>query len=236
MSTNDTKGIAIYRLLILFISFVYVTLITVSVFYTLLDAKYKTQIDNQTNQLSIDNKALADLSNENANFNSLFQTIKVDYNNIYSKNSDLAVQLHSYTQKYAALNSKLTSCLDDIKAANIDTGRLKDVTANLQIFKDIIAPYLVLEPVWVGSGVGTSTFNGNLMIILYENTKSDKSCHDSSSICYLIEKGYKKKLCLDKRKPVVFSYQRNQYLFDLVRAQQTPDGSHRYCISILKKW
>jgi hypothetical protein len=236
MSIKATQGTATYRLIILFISFIYVTVLSIAVFYTLLETKYKTQINNQKSQLLMEYNKIATLSNNKVEFNLLMDQIRNDYKHIASKNSSLGLELNLCMHRNARLTSQLQSTSDALNAANTDIIRLKIVNSDLQILNDIMTPYMVLKPTWVDSGAGISAFNGNLMIIIYENSKDDKSCRDSSSICYLIEKKYKKKLCLDTRKPVVFNYQRNQYLFDLVDSQQVPDGGHRYRISIFRKW
>ncbi len=236
MSVPDAKGASTHRVIVLFISFIYITVLSVSVFYTLLDTRYKSQIYNQNKQIIEDHKRIAILTNKNANLYISIKTSQCDQNAIYSKYNDLVSKLHSCTATNADITAQLTSVLDNLKSAHANTIKLKDVISNLQTFKSIVAPYVVLAPTWVGSGVGTPAFDGNLMIIIYEKSQNDKSCKESSIIGYLIENTHKQKLCLKTRQPGTFKYQRNEYLLDLLDSQETPDKSRRYCISILKKF
>ena len=146
----------------------------------------------------------------------------------------------------------MTSALKDLEVARGDTLRLRDeldsklseiealkvdqqtLVQKYNGFKEMMAPYLILEPTLVGSDETTMAFHGNLGIVLYEASDTSMCHKDSVAVCYLISGMDKKKLCLRTGKPESFKYQGKKYLFNLLESKES-EGAHHYLISIIKE-
>jgi hypothetical protein len=101
--------------------------------------------------------------------------------------------------------------------------------------KEMLAPYLILEPTLVGLGEAAKAFDGNLMIVLYEASDMDKCQQGSTAFTYLISGKDKTKLCLRTGKPESFKYRGEKSLFNLLESKKSK-GAHPYLFSILKEW
>ena len=222
MPIHDMKGAVSFYLIIFIVCFVFLAVLSAS--SIIFNGIYKKQIYEKDKQLSIAHNNITTLSQKNIELNTSLQKLTSHYVILKSQNEDLASELNSSQLRNTKLDSKLTSALDDLKLSKADAIKAKGVTEELLIFKDIIAPYVVLEPTWVRSGVGTSAFNGNITIVFYENSQNHKCVDTSSSICYFIEKKHKRILCLEARKPDIFTYHHNQYLLNLLQLA----GKHRW--------
>ena len=126
---------------------------------------------------------------------------------------------------------ELDAKLSEIEALNVDQQTLEQ---KYNSFKEMLAPFLILEPTLVGSGETTMAFDGNLGIVLYEASDTSKCHKDSVAVSYLINGTDKKKLCLRTGKPASFKYQGKKYLLNLLESKESK-GTHHYCISILKE-
>ena len=180
------------------------------------------------------------------------QKLENEYSNLESQHKDLASRLDTAEQKNTQTASELASALKDLEAARVDASKLRGeldaklseiealnadrqtLEQNYHDFKEMFAPYLVLEPTWVGSGETTLAFGENLILLLYEASDTSKCPKDSAAVSYLISCKDMKQLCLRTGKPESFKYQGEKYLFNLLESKES-EGAHRYLISILKE-
>ncbi|MGO9373835.1 MAG: hypothetical protein ACLQBD_17235 [Syntrophobacteraceae bacterium] len=192
------------------------------------------------------------MSDKNIALENSLQKLENEHSNLESQYKDLASGLDTAERENAQTASELTSALRDLEAARVDVLKLRGeldakfseieaLNADQQTleqkyngFKELLAPYLVLEQTLVGSGETTMAFDGNLGIILYEASETSKCHKDSAAVCYLISGTNKEKLCLRTGKPESFKYQGKKYLFNLLESKES-EGAHHYCISILKE-
>ena len=192
------------------------------------------------------------MSDKNIALENSLQKLENEYSNLESQYKDLASGLDTAEQRNTQTASELASALKDLEAARGDALKLRDeLDAKLSEiealnvdqqtleqkyngFKEMLAPYLILEPTLVGSGETTMAFDGNLGIVLYEASETSKCYKDSAAVCYLISGTDKKKLCLRTGKPESFKYQGKKYLFNLLELKES-EGAHHYLISILKE-
>ena len=116
---------------------------------------------------------------------------------------------------------ELDAKLSEIEALNVDQQTLEQ---KYNSFKEMLAPFLILEPTLVGSGETTMAFDGNLGIVLYEASDTSKCHKDSVAVSYLINGTDKKKLCLRTGKPESFKYQGKKYLLNLLESKKARDA------------
>jgi len=240
------------RPITLLVCFVCLVGLSASATYLIDHAKYKKQSDDKYQEILAvqqDNKSLSD---KNIELQNSLQKLENEYNNLESQYRDLASRLDIAEQKNTQTASESASAWKDLETARVDAlrlrGELDDKLSEIEAlnadrqaleqkcngFKEMLAPYLILEPTWVGSGETTTAFDGNLISVLYEVSDTSKCPKDSAAVGYLISGTDKKKLCLRTGKPESFKYKGNTYLFNLLESKQS-EGAHRYCISILKE-
>ena len=138
--------------------------------------------------------------------------------------ADQDIELRNSLQKLEDQYSKLDTKLSELEALNADRQTLEQKNNG---FKEM----LVLKPTWVSSGDTTLAFDGNLRIVLYKASDKDECQKDSAAVSYLTSDTGKEKLCLRIGKPENFTYQGQNYLFNLsgIAAQASV---YRYYISI----
>ena len=190
-------------------------------------AKYKKQSDNKDQEILNFQKNNKSLSDANIELQNSLQKLKNEYSKLESPHKDLEAARDDALK----LRDELDAKSSEIQALNVDQQTLEQKYNGL---KEMLAPYLILEPTLVGSGETTMVFDGNLGIVLYEAADTNKCYEDSAAVCYLINGPDKKKLCLQTGKPESFKYQSKRYLFNLLESKGS-EGAHRYLISILKE-
>ncbi len=240
------------RPITLLLCFLCLIALSVSATYFVGHAKHKKQTNDEGEEVQTVQKNNKSLSDKNAALEDSLQKLENERGNMESQNKDLSSRLDAVEQKDTQTASELASALKDLATARDDAlkvrgeldTRLSEIEAlntNRQTleqkyngFKEMLAPYLILEPTPVGSGETVEAFDGNLGIVLYE--VPDKSrCHkDSAAVGYLISGTDKKELCLRTGKPESFKYQGKRYLFNLLESKEG-EGAHHYLISILKE-
>ncbi len=205
-------------------------------------AKYKKQSDNKDQEILNIRKNNKSLSDANIELQNSLQKLKNEYSKLETphKGLDTAEEKNMQTPPKhleaarvddLKLRGELDAKLSEIEALNIDKQTLEQ---KYNGFKEMLAPYLVLEPTLVGSDETIMAFDGKLGIVLYEASETGKCHKDSAAVCYLIDGTYKKELCLRTSKPESFKYQGKKYLFNLLESKESA-GTHHYLISILKE-
>ncbi len=223
--------------------------LSVSATYLIDHAKYEKQSDNKAQEILAvqeDKKSLS-VALQNS-----LQKLENEYSNLQSQYKDLASKIDTAEQKNTQTALELASALKDLEAARVDAlklrGELKAKLSEIEAlnvdqqtleqkyngFKEMLAPYLILEPTLVGSGETTMAFDGNLILVLYEVSDTSKCRKDSAAVSYLISGTDKKKLCLRTGKPESFKYQGKKYLFNLLESKES-EGARHYLISIIKE-
>ncbi len=249
---EKTRRTVRMRPITLLVCFVCLIGLSVSATYLIHHAKYKKQSDNKDLEILAVQKNNKSLSDENIELQNSLQKLKNEYSNQESQYKDLASRLDTAEQKNTQTASELASTSKDLEAARVDVlklrGKLDAKLSEIEAlnvdrqtleqkyngFKEMLAPYLILEPTLVDSGETTMAFDGNLLIVLYEASDKDKCQKGSAAFIYLISGKDKIKLCLRTGKPERFKYQGKKYLFNLLESKESK-GAHRYCISILKE-
>jgi len=236
----------------LLVCFACLIALSVSATYLVDHAKYKKQSGNEDEESLAINKDNKSLSDKNIALENSLQKLENEHSNLESQYEDLESRLNAAEQKDTQTASELASALKDLGAARANALKLRDeldarlseveaLNANRQTleqkyngFKEMLAPYLILEPTLVSSGETTMALEGNLVLVLSEASEKDKCSEDSAAISYLVSGADKKKLCLRTGKPESFKYQGKKYLFNLLEAKES-EGAHHYLISILKE-
>jgi len=226
--------------------------LSVSATYLIDHAKYKKQSDNEHAEILVIQKNNKSLSDKNIALENSLQKLENEHSNLESQYKDLASGLDTAERENAQTASELTSALKDLEAARVDVLKLRGeldakfseiealnvdqrtLEQKYNGFKEMLAPYLILEPTLVRSGETPMALGGNLGIVLYEASDTSKCYKDSAAVCYLISGTDKKELCLRTGKPESFKYQGKKYLFNLLESKES-EGAHHYCISILKE-
>jgi hypothetical protein len=234
----------------LLVCFVCLIGLSVSATYLIDHARYEKQSGNKAQEILAvqENKKSLSIALENA-----LQKLENEYSNLESQYKDLASKLDTAEQKNTLTASELASALKDLEAARVDALKLKgELDAKLPEIealnvdrqtleqkyngsKEMLAPYLILEPTLVGLGEAAKAFDGNLMIVLYEASDMDKCQQGSTAFTYLISGKDKTKLCLRTGKPESFKYRGEKSLFNLLESKKSK-GAHPYLFSILKEW
>ena len=182
MLIEETKKTLSMRPITLLVCFVCLIGLSASVTYLIVHAKYQLQLDNKNQEVQTIQKNNKDLTDQN-------------------------IELRNSLQKLEDENSKLDAKLSEIEALNVVQQTLEQ---KYNGFKEMLAPYLILEPTLVGSGETTMAIDGNLGIVLYEASDTSNCHKDSVAVSYLINGTDKKKLCLRTGKPEGFKYQRKK--------------------------
>ena len=226
--------------------------LSISATYLIDHARFKKQSENEDEKILVMQKNYESLSAKNIALENSLKKLENEHSNLESQYKDLASGLDTAERKNEQTASELASALKDLESARGDTLKLRDeldaklseiesLNADVQAleqkhngFKELLGPYLVLEPTLVGSGETTLAFDGNLGIVLYEASEASKCHKDSTAVCYLISGTNKEKLCLRTGKPESFKYQGKKYLFNLLESRES-EGAHHYFISILKE-
>ncbi len=252
MKGEKTKRTVGMHPVILLVCIVCLIGLSVLATYLIMGVKYQSQKDNNDQEILTvrkDYKALADRDIELRNS---LQKLENEYSKLEAQYKDLASRFDSVEQKNIQTTSQLAAASKDLETAKADALRLtgeldaklseiEALNANREAleqkyvgFKEMLAPDLILEPTWVGSGETTSAFDGNLLIVLYEATNTSKCYKDSTAVSYLISGVTKMKLCLRTGKPESFKYRGKKYLLNLIESSGSDEAQH-YCISILKE-
>ncbi len=249
---EKTRRTVRMRPITLLVYFVCLIGLSVSATYLIDHAKYKKQSGNQDEEILAIRKDYKSLSDKNIALENSLQKLEKEHSNLESRYKDLASGLDTAEQKNTRAASELASTLKDLEAARADVLRLRGeldaklseieaLNADQQTleqryngFKEMLAPYLMLEPTLVGSGETTMAFDGNLGIVLYEASDTSKCHKDSVAVCYLISGTDKEKLCLRTGKPESFKYRGKKYQLNLLESKES-EGAHHYLISILKE-
>lgn len=208
--------------------------------YLILDSRYKKQANIENQKILLDNKNIknhiANLSDTNAKLKTSLIQLHREYNNLGGLNKTLISMLHSAEQDDTQTGVKLKSALENLETAKADAlKREGELSAKLQTFKDVLAPYLILEPTWSSSGQSTSLFDGNLTVALYQISPEDKSHKGAAAFAYLIEGKHKRKLFLQTGKPELFYYRGQKFLFNLLKSTEGQFKPH-YFFTILREW
>jgi predicted RNase H-like nuclease (RuvC/YqgF family) len=240
------------RPLTLLVCFVCLIGLSVSATYFIDHAKYKKQSGNGDEEILVLQKNNKSLSDKNISLENSLQKLENEHSNLQSQYKDLASELDTAEQRNKQTASELASALKDFEVARVDILKLRDeldsksseiealnvdqqtLEQKYNGFKEMIAPYLILEPTWVSSDQTTLAFDGKLILVIYEASDTSKCYKDSTAVCYLISGTNKEKLCLRTGKPEIFKYQGKKYLFNLLESKES-EGAHRYLISILKE-
>jgi len=227
ITVGEKTKIVRMRPLTLLVCFVCLIALSVSATYLIHHTKYKKQSDNKDQKILTVQKNYESLSDANIELQNSLQKLKNEYSKLESPHKDPEAARDDTLK----LRDELDAKSSEIQALNVDQQTLEQKYNGL---KEILAPYLILEPTLVGSGETTMVFDGNLGIVLYEAEDTSKCYKDSAAVCYLINGPDKKKLCLRTGKPKSFKYQGKRYLFNLLESKGS-EGAHRYLISILKE-
>jgi hypothetical protein len=228
------------------VCFVCLIELSVAATYFIHHAKYKKQSDNKDQEILTVQKNNKSLSDENIELQNSLQKLKNEYSKLESSHKGLAFGLDNAEEKNSQIPLKHLegARIDDLKLRGELDAKLSEIEA-LQVdqqtleqkyngFKEMLAPYLILEPTLVRSGETPMALGGNLGIVLYEASDTSKCYKDSADVCYLTNGPDKKRLCLRAAKPESFKYQGKKYLFNLLESKES-EGAHRYLISILKE-
>ncbi len=226
--------------------------LSVSAAYLIHHAKYKKQSAIKDLEVLAVEKNNKSLSIENIELQNSLLKLKNEYSNLESQYKVLTSRLNGARQEDTQTASELALALKDLEATRVDALKLRDeldaklweieaMHADLQAleqkyngFKEMLKPDLILEPTLVGSGETIKAFDGNLILVLYEASDTNKCHKDSAALSYLISGTDKKQLCLRTGKPESFKYQGEKYLFTLLESSQS-EGAHHYLIAILKE-
>src|SRR5208283_4528333 len=168
MLIEETKKTRSMRPIALLVCFVCLIGLSASVTYLIAHVKYQRQLDNKNQEVETIQKNNKDLTDQN-------------------------IELRNSLQKLEDENSKLDAKLSEIEALNVVQQTLEQ---KYNGFKEMLAPYLILEPTLVGSGETTMAIDGNLGIVLYEASETSNCHKDSVAVSYLTNGPDKKKLCL----------------------------------------
>jgi hypothetical protein len=206
MLIEETKKPLSMHPITLLVCFVCLIGLSVSATFLIVRAKYQSQSDNKNQEV---------------------QTIQKNNKALTDQNIELRNSLQKLEDEYSRLDAKLSK----IEALNVDRQTLEQ---KYNGSKEMLAPYLILEPTLVGLGEAAKAFDGNLMIVLYEASDMDKCQQGSTAFTYLISGKDKTKLCLRTGKPESFKYRGEKYLFNLLESKKSK-GESRYLISILKE-
>jgi len=236
----------------LLVCFVCLIALSVSATYLVGHTKYKKQSGNEDEEILAIQKDNKSLSDKNIALENSLQKLENEHSNLESQYKDLASRLDTAEQKDTQTASEFASALKELGTARVDALKLRDeldaklsemealnsdrqaLELKYNVFKQMLAPYLILEPTWVDSGATTLAFDGNLILVLSEASENDKCHKDSATVSYLISGRDKKKLCLQTGKPESFKYRDKKYLFNLLESKES-EGTHHYLISILKE-
>jgi cell division protein FtsB len=204
MQGEKTKRTINMRTITLFVCCVCLIGLSVSTTFLIVRATYQSQLDDKNQEALTaqkDNKVLTD---QNIELRNSLQKLEDEYSKLEHGYKDLESMLHATEQKNTQTASESASDSKEI---------------------------LVLEPTWVSPGATTLAFDGNLRIVLQKASDKDECPKDSAAVSYLTGDTERKKLCLRTGRPEDFTYQGNNYLFNLsgIAAQA---GVYRYCISI----
>jgi hypothetical protein len=252
MLAEEPKRTVSMRPITLLVCFVCLIGLSVPTTYLVDRAKYKKLSDSKDQSILATQKNIKSLSDQNIELQNSLQKLQDEYGSLESQHKDLAVKLDIAKLENAQTASELASALKDLETAragalelkgelDADASKIEALNADRQAleqkyigFKDLLASSLILEPTWVVSGETTLAFDGSLIIVLYEASDTSKCPKDSAAFSYLIRGTDKMQLCLRTGKPESFTYQGKKYLLTLLESKQS-EGTHHYCISILKE-
>ena len=220
--------------------------LSVSTTYLIHHAKYKKQSDKKDQEILTVQKHNKSLSDEDIELKNSLQKLKNEYSNLKSSHKDIAFGIDNAEEKNSQTPLKHLEAarIDDLKLRGELDAKLSEIEALNVVqqtleqkyngFKEMLAPYLILEPTLVRSGETTMAIDANLGIVLYEASDTSNCHKDSVAVSYLINGTDKKKLCLRIGKPESFKYRGKKYLFNLLESKES-EGAHHYLISILKE-
>lgn len=192
------------------------------------------------------------LSDANIELRSSIKELEAKYTEIDSKSKELAAKVEGAEQKNTQTAAQLASTLKELENSKADFARIKSdldgknsqietISADrqaaeqkLQGMKQMVSPYLVLEPTWVAPGETTLALDGKLGIVLDDASATNIACKDSAASGHINAPRTKKLLCLRTGEPERFRYRGKKYLLDLIDSKES-EGSQHYFISILKE-